>query len=130
MAKLDFFQQSTSRYKKWFFILALLCILYFLTTSVIERYHIERKMAERRQVAEVELQKLEAREAYLEEQVSFLEDERGVEEMLRKNFNVVKPGERVIILTGETSDTEKASSDTVATDSAVTTPWYVFWRKW
>lgn len=101
--------------------LSLLAVL--LTVSVVERFQVEREMAARSIAAEEELAKLKAREIELNERVEYLEGARGVEEEIRKNFDVARAGEQVVILTGE---------PTAPTVEAVPPPpdypWYQFWR--
>jgi len=46
-----------------------------------------------------------------------------VEEEIRKNFDVARVGEQVIILTGEPPIEQKP-----AVVEPQTTPWYIFWR--
>lgn len=72
------------------------CLL--LAVSVYERYTIEREMAGRRVGAEAELQALKERKDELSEKVEYLTAEYGVEAEMRKNFDVAKAGERVVII--------------------------------
>lgn len=104
-------------------IAVLLIVVGFLSVSVFERFQIEREMAARRIAAEAEYQALEARKADLEDKVDYLSGERGIEEEIRKHFDVAKTGEKVIILLGdETVDTA------VPTVIEPSKRWYQFWR--
>jgi cell division protein FtsB len=102
-------------------VLALMAVL--LLVSVIERIKVEREMAARSAAAEAELHQLEAREVELHKRVEYLEGARGVEEEIRKNFDVARAGEQVVILTGEPS----VPPPSVPPPSPKY-PWYQFWR--
>lgn len=97
--------------------------------SVYERYRIAVVMAERRAAVETQLASLEARRAMLQERVDYLSNERGIEAELRRQFDVARQGEQVVVLVdpprGE-ADAQPLPPLSVAT----TTPprWYQFWR--
>lgn len=95
----------------------------FLSFSVFERYTIEREMSERRADVQRQQEELLMRKEQLSEKVEYLEGERGIEEEIRKHFDVAKEGEQVVILVGEDEKIE-AEIDVPAEKS----PWYVFWR--
>lgn len=102
-------------------ILFVLCVL--LGMSVWERLEVEREMAGRAAQAESELNELTQRKEDLGDRVEYLAGERGVEEEIRKNFDVVKEGEQVIILMGE--DVESVAE---VVPEQVQTRWYQFWK--
>lgn len=104
-------------------IAVLVIIAGFLSVSVFERYQIEREMSARRLAAEQEYQNLQQRQAELEKKVNYLEDERGIEEEIRKHFDVAKTGEKVVILLGE----DEVADETAATPEPEKR-WYEFWR--
>jgi len=104
-------------------IVVLFVIVVFISMSVHERFGVERDMSDRRAVSEVELERLQERKIQLEDRVEYLEGERGIEEEIRKNFDVAREGEQVIILTGQEEVT-----DTTQEEVAATYPWYQFWR--
>lgn len=103
--------------------LILLVVVVFLGISVYERYTTERVMADRLETVETEYRDLRTREAKLREQVEYLQGERGIEEELRRNFDVAKPGEQVVVLTGEA---EVVPTTTPVAREVV--PWWQFWR--
>ncbi len=105
-------------------MLVLLVLIILLGRSVWERLQIERDMAGRAARTEAQLQQLTERKETLQERVEYLQGERGIEEEIRKNFDVAKEGEQVIILMGEPE--EMVEHDTSV--SEVEYPWYVFWR--
>ena len=98
-------------------------IIVYMGMSVYERYTVERQMAERRIDAEKELQELTERKNELGERVRYLEGERGIEEEIRKNFDVAREGEQVVILLGDDEDDEPPEESV-----EVQKKWYQFWR--
>jgi len=103
-------------------VVLLLIFVVFLTVSVLERYRVERQMAERKDEALEHKEELIERKKMLEEKVKYLGAERGVEAEIRTNFDVAKEGEKVIILVGDTKESESEATTTVAVK-----PWYIFW---
>ena len=101
----------------------LFVLVCFLAYSVFERYSIEREMSARRIDAQLEQEALLQRKQQLIEKVEYLEGERGIEEEIRKHFDVVKEGEQVVILVGDSED-ELEPEQVPEAES----PWYVFWR--
>ncbi len=105
----------------WVFLLILIGSV---LVSAYDRYLIAREMAGRRTEAEAELAELKARQVDLQEEVDYLSNERGIEAEVRRQFDVAREGEQVVIILG--SD-ESASSTTEATTTPPTRPWYRFW---
>jgi len=100
----------------------LFIIIIFLSISVYERYTVEREMAERRNETELHKQQLLERKDTLDERVEYLSGDRGIEEEIRKHFDVAKEGEKVIILVGD--DKEES---TIQEPIVENKPWYKFW---
>jgi cell division protein FtsB len=103
-------------------ILFLLCVITFLSIAVYKRYTVEREMAERRLQTEQLRQELQGRKEMLEERVEYLSGDRGIEEEIRKNFNVAREGEQVIILVGD--DVTAEEKPNIPPEIK---PWYQFW---
>lgn len=104
-------------------IFVLGAIVIFLLVSIYERYVIEREMSERRTETESNYSDLLERKDNLEKTVEYLRGDRGVEEAVRKNFDVAKAGEQVVVLVGEPA-VEQEQEDT----EIIEYPWYIFWR--
>jgi cell division protein FtsB len=79
----------------------LLVVCLFTAHSAYGRYAIARDMAERRVAAERELAELETRRAVLKEQVEYITSERGIEAEMRRQFDIAREGERVVIILDE-----------------------------
>ncbi len=108
----------------WFMALVgVVCLL--LAFVVYDRYTIEREMAARRALAETELMALQARYTQLEEKVDYLKSERGIEAEMRRNFDVARPGEQVVIILDDEIADETSDPRNMSDDAA---PWYQFWR--
>lgn len=107
----------------WPFLVFLAICAILLAISVYERFMVERDMYSRKEAAIIQYQQLTEREQELKERVEYLRGERGVEEEIRKNFDVARAGEQVIILTGE-----PAVPPEPVTLEEPQYPWYQFWR--
>lgn len=105
-------------------ILVILIILVILVTAVSKRFTVERDMAQREMDSQKAKQELQERKKILEERVEYLSGERGIEEEIRKHFNVAKPGEKVIVLVGDDGDGIVKETITPAVEDI---PWYKFW---
>ncbi len=101
------------------FLLGILII--FLSIAVYARFTVEREMAARQYETEQKKAELLERKGELQERVEYLSGERGIEEEIRKHFDVAKEGEQVVIIVGE--EKEEAPQPPVAPPK----PWYQFW---
>lgn len=106
----------------------LLILAGFMALSTYGHYQIAEEATEKRIEAEQEKMSLEKRKEDLTEEVKYLSDERGIEAEMRRQFDVAKEGEQIVIIV---EDEEKA---TVSTETATATsdktevkPWYSFW---
>lgn len=110
-------------------VLVALCVL--VAWSVYTRLQVEREMAARRAAVEAEHATLEARYEALKAEVTYLSDERSLEAEVRRNFDVAKEGESVvIILDDETTAAVDGSDATSSTEAPEVHPWWQFWRVW
>ena len=102
-------------------ILVVLLLLLLLIARGVWKLWQKNNMAESNLLASAEhLKQLEERKAMLEAKTAKLETARGVEEEIRNNFSVVKPGEKVINLV----DPDKP------TTTATSTPVRHWWQWW
>lgn len=101
-------------------IVAILVV--FLASAVFKRYTVEREMAQRQQETQQSQAELLERQKTLKERVDYLSGDRGIEEEIRKHFDVAKEGEKVIILVGDQK--EKTQEEVPVTQKK---PWYRFW---
>ncbi len=96
--------------KSWLFsrtsIALLLVASGLLSVSVFERYQKERETAVKYAERSAELVELNARAAALETKVAYMQSTRGIEDEIRHRYDVVKEGERAVII----MDEEKATT--------------------
>ncbi len=79
-------------------IIIMLGIAVAFAFAVYDRYVVEREMAMRRERSESELRRENDRLAELSQEVERLNSDQGIEAEIRKNFDVAKEGETVVIL--------------------------------
>jgi cell division protein FtsB len=72
--------------------------------------------------SEIHLKQLEDRKRMLESKLSKIQTPRGLEEEIRTNFSVVKPGEKVINIV----DPDKATTTATATPVKKRSWWQIF----
>ena len=100
----------------------LVMISLYLSFVTYNRYVIEREMSSRQLDAENELKILEQRRDTLQKKVDYLSNDRGIEAEMRRNFDVAREGEKVVIILDDeiaTNNIEPLSSITPTT----TRPW-------
>jgi cell division protein FtsB len=103
----------------------LLILATFVLISAYDRYQIARDMAERRAEVEREAKQLEERRAELEAEVRYLSNERGMEAEMRRQFDIAREGEQVVIIVeAEGSQVEPLAT---STNSEEKRAWYRFW---
>ncbi len=103
------------------FLVGLIILMSF---AVFQRLGIERDMYARRIEAEQKHNDSVERKTNLEDKVQYFEGDRGIEEEIRKNFDVAREGETVVILMGE----EILEEDSVIDKGVEEKKWYQFWK--
>lgn len=103
----------------------LLVLALLIAWSAYGRFTIALEMQERRERVEAEAAALEARKDSLEAQVRYLSDERGIEAEMRRQFDVAKDGEQVVVIVDPQSENE---IEPLASSTNEKVPWYQFWR--
>ncbi len=92
--------------------------------SAYNRYLIALDMAERRTAVESEIHSLEARRESLEAEVKYLSNERGIEAEMRRQFDIAREGEQVVIILEDEIKAEEGAGEASSTPPR---PWYRFW---
>lgn len=119
--------QQKRKLKSWYgsrvtqgvvFVVAILILL-----SAVNRYLIAADMADRRAAVEAEIHTLEARRNSLETEVQYLSNERGMEAEMRRQFDVAREGEQVVIILED----EPVPPVSVEEVPPAPRPWYRFW---
>lgn len=103
--------------------LVVLCVL--VAFAVYGRFLVEREMATRLEESAAELRALESKRDALDRKVDRLSSDQGMEAEIRKNFDVAREGETVIILVDEK---EQADSRVGATTTPTQEEEGAFWR--
>lgn len=82
-------------------------------------------MADRRETAEIEAQHLKQRLESLGEEVKYLSNERGQEAEMRRQFDIARDGEQVVIILDDDSNHNESNIRPIAPPEK--RPWYRFW---
>lgn len=109
----------------------LVVFILFMLLQVFEQYQTAKQTGERRAEAESEYQELQTQQEALAEQVSELQNEYGIEAEIRRNFDVAREGEEVVIILEDSVDavpSRERPSSSFATTPSEPTPWYRFWE--
>ena len=125
---LEFYQKRTWRtvfHSRVALVIAvLLCLV--MARVVYERYSIEQDMVAKRVEAEAKLEMLQARKNELEKKVQYLSNDRGIEAEMRRNFDVARPGEQVVIILDDAATTTDQPLQKMPPKEEAS--WYEFWR--
>jgi cell division protein FtsB len=103
----------------FFLVLAILVLM-----SAFNRYLIAADMAERRATVEAEVKDLEERRKSLEAEVNYLNDERGIEAEMRRQFDIAREGEQVVVILEDENEIVNTTTTASTTEGR---PWYRFW---
>lgn len=103
----------------------LFIVLILVGMSAYQRYSIAVEMENRRETVELEADALREREAALDAEVRYLSDDRGVEAELRRQFDVAREGEQVVVIVDSVPETPIQPLSTSSNDVPA---WYEFWR--
>lgn len=100
-----------------------------LSVSAYERYTAELATREKRTASFTELEELKLRAQLLESKVSRMESERGIEEEIREQFDVVKENEQVVVIVDPASARTGSSQPEVfpLPPKPSLLEWFKFW---
>ena len=92
--------QAEKRRQRWFYALLILLIVLngFLVRGVWRVYQKSQIAGDNYLSAKERLDILTIRQKVLTDRLASLQTERGLEEQIRGNFSVVKPGEKVVVI--------------------------------
>lgn len=83
-------------YHSWFFLIVLVLVLGFFVKSAYASFTKKRNADIEKDKYELKLNNLQDKKLNLEQKIEHLKTDRGIEEELRKRFNVTKEGEQII----------------------------------
>lgn len=96
-------------------LLIALAIVIFMSMSTYNIYKKYRESADNKKGAMGELSSLEQRNKELSSRIDRLKTDRGLEEEIRKKFNVAKEGEGVVIIVPKSSTSSDGNSESGGT---------------
>lgn len=96
--------------------------------SAYVRYDIAMEMRERRIQEELQANALQSRKETIENQVEYLSSERGIEAEMRRQFDVVLPGEKVVVIVEDKDKDTEVKQLATSTEAIDEPSWYEFWR--
>ena len=96
----------------------------FIFWSAYDRFLVAKEMSEKRLSLEKEIHTLEEREVGLEKEVNYLSSDRGIEAEMRRQFDIAREGEQVVIILNDEQATVTPTTTVTEEDSR---PWYKFW---
>ncbi len=99
------------------------CLSVVVLWEAGERYIVARDAIERSEQAERIATELVARQAELQAEVAYLQNERGIEAAMRRQFNVALPGEEIIVII-EPEEPDVVVEPLKTTASTTTSPWW------
>ena len=125
---------SLLRKKNWFqaalssrlTLVVLILVAGSLSLAVYDRYTVEREMAERLQNTEADWVELSARKETLQKRVDYLNNEQGMEAEIRRQFDVAKEGEQVVVLFGDKAVDQEASAASAVAEEEKGSWWNIF----
>ena len=129
----DFYEKRKIRgiVYSWISVVILFTLALFMSMSAYGRFAVERETNQKLEVRESDLEALRERAAALEAKVEHLKNDRGLEEELRKRFDIAREGEQiVIIIDDETEDTENITNTSTLSPKGDTHPWYEVFKFW
>lgn len=111
MGKIQDKKISKSRLRIWAKLIFLTLLVVFLGKGLLDIYNKNHGAGLNRMSSDREVKDLEDRRQYLADKLADLKTRRGVEAEIRKNFSVVKPGEKVVVIVDPDGATTSTSTD-------------------
>jgi cell division protein FtsB len=102
---------SKSRLKTWTRLSLLVLLALFFAKELFDIYNKNKSASIDRRSSDKELSELEERRDYLVDKMASLKTNRGQEAEIRRNFSVVKPGEKVLVIVGSEDSTTSTSTE-------------------
>lgn len=103
--------QERKKFKRIIFsklaLFILLAVFVFISTFTVKVFLKSRKAGERKEEILEKLNQIEKQKSSLEENIKRLQSEAGVEEEIRKNLGMAKPGEEVLVIMDKKEDNGK-----------------------
>ncbi len=91
-------------------LLVLFCILILFIYNMVDLFEKERETSKKKELILSKIETLRARENTLSVDIEKLKTAEGVEEMIRDKFQVVKEGEKMVVIVDEDKKIEQQLS--------------------
>lgn len=95
----------------YFFIFLMIGLSVVISKTIVDLYYKNSLARQKREEAELKLQQLVSAKQNLTETVNSLSTKEGMERELRNKFNLVRPGEKVIVIVDEQKPKEEQVID-------------------
>ncbi|MDB5204892.1 MAG: protein of unknown function with transrane region [Candidatus Taylorbacteria bacterium] len=122
MRKFEAQKQIKSRVYSRGVLIALLIVIIFTAKGVFNIYLRNKESATARDETAMKLKDLNDRKDLLNTEISKLNQDDGVDQEIREKFNVIKPGENVVIIVPE-----EVATTTEEKPSALSKFWHWLW---
>ena len=110
-----------------FMVAFLLVLIGCMVTAAYARYQMAVSTADRQRALEDEYRKIQERREEISSKVTYLSNDRGIEAEVRRNFDVAKPGEKVVVILDD--DADGGLIEPLPQLPPPPPPrWYEFWR--
>lgn len=96
----------------------------FVWWQAYERYAVAEKVSERRATYEATAAALVTQRDELADEVRYLQDERGIQAELRRQFDIALPGEAVVVILEEAPTDRSTTTATAAVSDESTSSWW------
>lgn len=103
-------------------VLSVAVLVFF---GAYDRFLVDKEISEKENDLASTITALEERKESLEKEVNYLSSDRGVEAEIRRQFDVAREGEQVVIIIKD--EDQESSTTEVAEPESEATPWYKFW---
>lgn len=107
--------QEKKRFRKIIFSKGMLFVLFLLilllSFSLAKMYIKSRQAVVKNEEAKKDLAETEKRMTDLERDINRLQSESGIEEEIRKNLNMSKPGEEVLVIVDKKEENDKIEEE-------------------
>lgn len=89
-------------------IFGLIILFMYNIISLIEK---ERETVKKKNIAQEQLENLKDRQSSISKEIDKLKTEDGIEESIREKYQVVKPGEKIVIIVNEEDNIDSGNDE-------------------
>lgn len=93
-------------------LVVMFCLIILFIYNIINLIEKERETTKKKIIAQEQVDNLKYRELSISKEINKLKTEDGIEESIREKYQVVKPGEKIVVIVNEEEDSESDSVET------------------